>query len=117
MYRIWGRFKKIREEWVKVGKKINDPEVVEKLAILIAEKMGSDDKVDVFANKVIDDYFAAKKIIKAYKQGPSKEKQAKIPKREEKKVQNASRRVIPIKTEAEIACESTVSKKPVTHLR
>lgn len=60
-----------------MGKKIDDPEVAEKLAILIAEKMGRDDKVEVVANKIIEDYFAAEKIIKQYKRGSSKKNKQK----------------------------------------
>ena len=36
------------------------------LALLTIEKMGRDDQVDVIANKIVDDYLAAKKIIKEY---------------------------------------------------
>ena len=72
-----------------MGKKHINPGVAEKLAILIAEKIGCDDKVDVVAAKIIDDYFTAKKIIKDCNKGPSKAKQAKISAREERKVRNA----------------------------
>jgi hypothetical protein len=51
-----------------MGKKICDAKMAKKLAILITEKIGRNDKVEVVASRVLDDYFAATKIVREYGQ-------------------------------------------------
>ncbi|MDR3564340.1 MAG: hypothetical protein P4N59_23285 [Negativicutes bacterium] len=57
-----------------MGKKMNNSKITKKLALLITAKTGNDDKVEVVAQKVLTDYFAAKKIVAEYKQVSSPKK-------------------------------------------
>jgi hypothetical protein len=51
-----------------MSKKINNSKLTAKLAMLITTKTGRADKVAVVANKVLADYWAARKIIAEYRQ-------------------------------------------------
>jgi len=69
-----------------MGKKIYDSKTEKKLAILIIEKIDKNDKVEVVASQVLNDYFAATKLVREYgqsltsKKKHDKNRQAKIAK-------------------------------------
>ena len=82
----------------KKRKELKNPELVEKLAVLIAEKMGRDDKLDEVVHKFIDDYLNAKKIINKIRRGHSKKKKVEVFEMEAKKVRPAPLVTVPIKS-------------------
>lgn len=55
-------------------KKLTDPKVIEKLALLAAWKTGPGDNIDDVARKVISDYFAAKDAVKKMNEEVSSQK-------------------------------------------
>ena len=55
----------------KSKKEFKNPDLIEKLTFLITEKMGQEDKIDIVAQKVMDDYLAAKKNNKKICTRPS----------------------------------------------
>jgi len=65
-----------------VDKKIINPVEAEKLDIHITEKKNRYDRIDMGANKIIDDYLSSEITIKEYNRNSSKQKQGKMFERE-----------------------------------
>ena len=83
----------------KSKKEFKNPDLIEKLTFLITEKMGQEDKIDIVAHKVMDDYLAAKKIIKKYAHVHPKSKDEKMYEMEDKEIRATILSTAPMKVE------------------
>ena len=49
-----------------MGKKLTDPKIIEKLALIAVAKAGPDENITVVTKKIVLDYFGAKEALKQY---------------------------------------------------